>query len=181
MSRIGKKPIIIPDGVKVSFQNGLSRIEGPKGIIERGIRPEVKVEIDKDQILVSVKDSSKKSRAFHGLFRSLIANDVQGVTELYTKELELVGVGYRAEMDGDNLVLRVGFSHPVTIEPEEGINIQVKEQRVSVTGIRKDSVGQMAAKIRSVRPPEPYKGKGIRYLGEEVRRKEGKKAVTAAN
>lgn len=181
MSRIGKKPIIIPEGVKVSFKDGIVRIEGPKGTIEREIRPEVNLTISKDQVLVSIKHLSKKNQAFHGLFRSLIANDVKGVAESYMKVLELVGVGYRAEMDGENLVLRVGFSHPVIIKPEKEIKFQVKEQRVSVIGIRKDLVGQVAAKIRDVRPPEPYKGKGIRYLGEEIRKKEGKKAITAAS
>ena len=176
MSRIGKKPIALPEGVEVKIEGEKITVKGPKGSISRMIRPEIKVEIKDQEILVSVAQEGKDSKAFHGLFRSLIANDVQGVTQGWEKTLEMAGVGYRVKMSGENLDIEAGFSHPVIIKPEENISFRVEgNNKIIIQGIRKDQVGAVAARIRAIRPPEPYKGKGIHYLGEEIRRKEGKK------
>lgn len=178
MSRIGKKPISIPDKVEVDIKDGHVIISGPEGTIEQSLRPEIKVEKEDDQLLVKLKKGHEEARNFQGLMRSLINNDVQGVTEKFVKKLELRGVGYRAQEKGSKLVLEVGLSHPVEIEAPEGIDFEVAKKKITVRGVRKDLVGQIAAKIRHVRPPEPYKGKGIRYLNETVYRKEGKKAIS---
>lgn len=181
MSRIGRKPIAIPAGVEVKIDGPQISVQGPKGSLERTLPEEIKAEIQDGQVLVSIGRETDRSKAFWGLFRSLIANDITGVTDGFKKELELVGVGYRARLEGRDLVLEVGLSHEVRVKPDEGIEFQVPAtNQIIILGIRKDQVGQVAHIIRRIRPPEPYKGKGIRYAGEEVRRKEGKKTVAGA-
>lgn len=181
MSRVGKKPIEIPEGVEVKIEGDNKSkliVKGPKGELKRGIRPEVKVEVKEGKILVTPQRETKRTKAFWGLTRSLIFNIIRGVTEGYEKKLEIQGVGYKANLEGEDLVLEVGFSHPVKIKKPKEINFSVEKNIITVSGIDKQLVGQVAAKIRKVRKPEPYKGKGIRYLGEQVRRKPGKKAAT---
>ena len=180
MSRIGKKPITIPEGVEIKIEDSEIRVKGPKGELKREIRPEIKVEIKEKEILVSPLKETKKTKAFWGLTRALINNMVKGVIEGYEKKLQIEGVGYKARVEGEYLILEVGFSHPVKIKQPEGINFSVEKNIITVSGIDKELVGQVAAKIRKVRPPEPYKGKGIRYLGEQIRKKAGKKMVAAA-
>jgi len=180
MSRIGKKPIPIPEGVEVKINDNKVIIRGPEGELSKEIRPEIRVEFKEGKIFVLPKSQTKKTNAFWGLSRALIFNMIKGVTEGYQKKLEIEGLGYRASLEGTDLILQVGFSHPVKIKPPEGIKFSVEKNIITVSGIDKELVGQVAAKIRKVRPPEPYKGKGIRYLGEIIRRKAGKKAVTAA-
>ncbi len=177
MSRVGKKPIKIPEGVAVDIKEEKVFVKGPKGELFVDIFPEVEVKEESGEILVLEKKKSKKSRAFWGTARALIANMIEGVTEGYTKELQIKGIGYRAEMQGEDLLLKVGFSHPVKIKKVEGVDFSVKKDIVAVSGIKKDLVGRVAAEIRKVRPPEPYKGKGIRYKDEKVVIKEGKKSV----
>ena len=179
MSRIGKKPIEIPKGVEVKIEDNVVIVKGPKGELQKKIRPEIKVEIKENEILVSPEKETKKTNAFWGLTRTLISNIIKGVTEGYEKKLEIQGVGYKANLEGEDLVLQVGFSHSVKIDKVGGIKFEVEKNIIAISGIDKELVGQVAAKIRKVRPPEPYKGKGIRYVGEEVRRKAGKKVVTA--
>lgn len=179
MSRIGKKPIEIPKGVEVKIEDNVVIVKGPKGELQKKIRPEIKVEVKENEILVSPEKETKKTNAFWGLTRTLIFNMIKGVTEGYEKKLEIQGVGYKTNLEGEDLVLQVGFSHPVKIDKVEGIKFEVEKNIITISGIDKELVGQIAAKIRKVRKPEPYKGKGIRYLGEEVRRKPGKKVVTA--
>ena len=179
MSRIGKKPIEIPDNVEVKIEEQTILVKGPKGELSREILPEIKVVIEDKKILVLPKVKTKRSSAFWGLTRALLDNLVKGVTLGYEKKLEMRGVGYRANMEGDDLILHLGFSHPVKVKSPEGIKFSVEKNIISVSGIDKELVGQVASKIRKVRPPEPYKGKGVRYLGEAVRRKVGKKAATA--
>ena len=179
MSRIGKKPIQIPPGVEIKIENEEITVKGPKGELKRKIRPEIAVENKDGQIFVSVKKNQKNSNPFWGLTRTLIFNMVQGVVEGHQKELEIHGVGYRANLEGEDLVLLVGYSHPVKIKKVEGIDFKIEKNVITVSGTEKELVGQIAAKIRKVRKPEPYKGKGIRYVGEYVRRKVGKKAVGA--
>ncbi len=177
MSRIGKKPIEIPQGVEISIENNLVKVKGPKGELEQYIRPEIKIEKKENEIIVSVGKETKRTSALWGLSRTLIANMIEGVTNGYEKKLEIQGVGYRASLEGEDLVLLVGFSHPVKIEKVVGIKFEVQKLNIIVSGINKELVGQVTARIRAVRPPEPYKGKGIRYEGEYVRRKSGKKAI----
>ena len=179
MSRIGKKPILIPENVEIKIEGQKIIVKGPKGELQREIRPEIKLEVEKDKILVIPQKKTKGTKAFWGLTRALVFNMIKGVTEGYEKKLQLEGVGYKANLEGEELVLQVGFSHPVKIEKPEGVNFSVEKNIITVSGINKELVGQIAAKIRKVRPPEPYKGKGIRYVGEEVRRKAGKKVVGA--
>ncbi len=175
MSRIGKKPIPIPPGVAVTVDGSTVRVKGPKGELSQAFRPEVRVRVDDGQVVVERVAESRTHRALHGLTRALIANMVEGTVSGFRKTLELVGVGYRAEKKGNVLVLNVGYSHPVEYPEPEGITITTPSPTtVVVEGIDKQRVGQVAAEIRSVRPPEPYKGKGIRYQGEQVRRKAGK-------
>lgn len=178
MSRIGKRPIPIPDKVTVNIQGRQVKVKGPKGELDRTLTEQVSVEQEGNLIKVLRRDDSRLARQRHGLSRTLVANMVEGVSQGYTKQLEIQGVGYRAQMQGKTLVLNVGYSHPVEIEPPEGIQLDVpKESRglqILVSGIDKEIVGNVAAKIRAVRPPEVYKGKGIRYQGEFVRRKAGK-------
>lgn len=179
MSLIGKKPILIPPGVEVKTEGQKVIISGPKGILIREIRPEVGLAIENNQIKVSPRLETKKSKAFWGLTRALINSMVKGVAEGYEKKLEIEGLGYKAFLEGNNLVLKVGFTHPIRIECPEGIKFLVEKNIITVSGANKETVSQIAAKIRAVQPPEPYKGKGIRYLGEKIRKKIGKKAVTA--
>lgn len=178
MSRIGKKHIEILAGVTVTVSdNNLISVKGPKGELSRYIRPEIKVEIKEKEVIVIPAGETKRTSALWGLSRTLIDNMVIGVSEGYFKRLEIQGVGYRANLEGEDLVLLVGFSHPIKIAKVEGIKFEVEKNIIIVSGIDKELVGAMTAKIRAVRPPEPYKGKGIRYEGEYVRRKSGKKAV----
>ncbi|WP_126424806.1 50S ribosomal protein L6 [Brevibacillus marinus] len=176
MSRIGKKPIAIPAGVTVS-QNGTElTVKGPKGTLVRNFHPDIKINVQDNEIVVERPSDNKLHRSLHGTTRALIANMVTGVSEGFSRTLELVGVGYRAAKSGKGVTLSLGFSHPVEITPEEGIEIEVPNQTTLVIkGIDKERVGQVAAEIRSIRKPEPYKGKGIKYSDEVVRRKEGKK------
>jgi large subunit ribosomal protein L6 len=175
MSRIGKMPIPLPANVAVTVDRNTVRVKGPKGELSRTFRPEMKVEVADGQVLVHRETEEKQHRAFHGLTRALLANMVHGVTEGYRRTLEIVGVGYKAEKKGKALVLTVGYSHQVTYPEPDGITLSTTSPTVVVVeGIDKEKVGQVAAEIRGVRPPEPYKGKGIRYQGEQVRRKAGK-------
>lgn len=176
MSRIGHMPIEIPSQVSVNIDGNEIKIKGPKGELKRKINPEVSVSLEDGKLKVTRSSDDKSQKALHGLTRSLIANMVQGVTRGYEKGLEISGVGYRAEKDGEKLVLRVGFTHPVIVEPRPGINfdIDAKNVNIRVKGIDKETVGQTAAEIRNVRPPDSYKGKGIRYAGEIIKLKAGK-------
>lgn len=175
MSRIGRKPIEIPAGVEVKLNGTEITVKGPKGQLTRVLHPAMKVTIENNQILVERPSEKKEHRSLHGTTRSVIANMVEGVTNGFEKRLELVGVGYRASKSGNKVVLSVGYSHPVEVIPEQGIEFEVPENtKVIVKGIDKEQVGAMAAKIREIRKPEPYKGKGIRYENERIRRKEGK-------
>lgn len=175
MSRIGQQPIKIPEGVSVDYHPPLLVVKGPKGELRQRIRPELEVEIGEGQIKISRKKNDKFVRSLHGLTRTLIVNIIEGLTRGYSKVLKLVGTGYRVKKEGKKLVLSLGFSHPVEVEPVEGIQFEVEgNDTIKVSGIDKQLVGQVAAKIRQIKPPEPYKGKGIRYQDEEVRRKPGK-------
>jgi large subunit ribosomal protein L6 len=174
MSRIGKLPIPIPAAVKVEINDRQVSITGPKGTLSREVVPEVRLTLEDGRLIVTRPSDQPRDRAMHGLTRALLANMVTGVDAGFRKTLELVGVGYRAQMQGSKLVLALGFSHPVEIEPPEGITFSMEGPRVHIDGIDKEQVGQVAADIRKLRPPEPYLGKGIRYQGEYVRRKAGK-------
>ncbi len=175
MSRIGKRPIPIPPGVTVEIADGLVRVRGPKGELELKVHPKMIVQQVDGTVLVQRPSDERFFKQLHGLYRTLIANMVQGVTEGFRKDLEIHGVGYRAALEGKTLVLNVGYSHPVRIEPPPGITFVVESPtRIGVLGIDKQLVGEVAAQIRRVRPPEPYQGKGIRYVGEVIRRKAGK-------
>ncbi len=177
MSRIGKKTIIIPSGVEVEIKNDVVSVKGPKGQLEREIRPEIKVEVIDNEIKVSIKKETKKSKAFWGLTRSLINNMVIGVSQGFEKKLQIEGVGYKVNQEQDNLVLNLGFSHPVKFKIPEEINSLIEKNIITLSGIDKQLVTQTAAKIKKIKPPEPYKGKGIRYFGEVIKKKVGKKAV----
>ncbi|HEX2154142.1 MAG TPA: 50S ribosomal protein L6 [Acidimicrobiia bacterium] len=175
MSRVGNNPIPVPSGVDVRIDGPEVTVKGPKGELKRKFPERVSIAVDDEVATVSRSDESHEAKALHGLSRALLANMVQGVTDGFRRDLEIQGVGYRAQLKGANLELQVGFSHSVTVEAPRGIAFEVPEPtRVSVTGIDKELVGQVAADVRKVRPPEPYKGKGIRYVGEYVRRKAGK-------
>ncbi len=178
MSRIGKKPIEIPHNVEVKIEDGKVTVLGPKGELSQEIRPEINIEIKKDKIYVSPGMETKQTKAFWGLTRALLANMLNGVVSGYEKKLEIKGIGYKASLEGENLVLTIGFTHPVKIEAPKGIKFKVEKNIITIFGINKQLVGLIAAKIRKTRPPEPYKGKGIRYVGEKVRKKVGKKAIT---
>ncbi len=180
MSKIGQKPITIPEGVTVTIDGRNLTVVGPKGTLSLLVRQEVKVNIVDSVVTVERKSESKIAKSMHGLVRSLVFNMVTGVDKPWKKELELIGVGYRANVSGNKLVLSLGFSHPVEVIAPEGIEFATVENKVIVTGIDKTLVGQVAADIRKKRKPEPYKGKGIRYVGEYVRRKSGKAAKAAA-
>ena len=175
MSRIGKLPITVPSKVTVTIDGHLVAVKGPKGELSRILSNEVTVELEGDTLLVKRRDESRPARQMHGLSRTLVANMVEGVSQGFQRRLEIQGVGYRAQVQGRTLTLNVGYSHPVNIEPPDGVTIAVETNtNVIVSGFNKEEVGNTAAKIRAVRPPEPYKGKGIRYAGEVVRRKAGK-------
>ena len=175
MSRIGNKVITVPAGVEVSIVDNFATVKGPKGELKQQFDQDMTFNIEGNEITVVRPSDSKRHRTVHGTTRAILANMVEGVSAGFKKELELIGVGYRAQMQGKKLVLSVGYSHPVEFEEIEGIKLGVEgNTKVSIEGINKEVVGQYAAKVRAVRPPEPYKGKGIRYVGEYVRRKEGK-------
>jgi large subunit ribosomal protein L6 len=180
MSRIGKKPIEIPAEVQVKIEGNKVTVKGPKGELSKEFRPEIGFEIKEGKIFVFPKIETKITKALWGTYRQLISSMIEGVLKGYEKKLEIEGLGYRATMEGENLVLRVGYSHPVVVSPPKGIKISVEKNIITVFGIDKELVGQVAANIKKVKPAEPYKGKGIKYLGEKIRRKVGKKATTAA-
>lgn len=175
MSRIGRKPIDLPNGVQLTQDNAVVTVKGPKGTLSRTIHQDMKVTVQDNVITIERPSDNKLHRSLHGTTRTIIANMIDGVTEGFSKSLELVGVGYRANKAGDKVVLNVGYSHPVEFAPEQGIEFEVPSNtKIIVKGIDKELVGATAAKIRSVREPEPYKGKGIMYEGERIIRKEGK-------
>jgi large subunit ribosomal protein L6 len=175
MSRVGKMPISLPQGVDVQIAGRRVTVKGPKGELSRDLDPEMRVEQKDSQLIVTRPSEQPRHRAMHGLTRTLVANMVTGVSNGFSKTLELQGVGYRAQMQGQNLVLAVGYSHPVNVPPPPGIEFEVEgTSKIIVKGINREHVGQAAADVRKIRPPEPYKGKGIRYTGEYVRRKAGK-------
>ncbi len=181
MSRIGRLPVDIPAGVEVSVSDNEVQVKGPNGAMQRQFLPDVTIRKDGSQVIVERHDDAAFSRAIHGTTRAVIQNMVTGVSTGFKRELEILGVGYRAEMNGKVLVINVGYSHPVEVDPPEGISFDAnpKTREIIVSGYDKEVVGQVAADIRKIRPPEPYKGKGIRYKGEYVRRKAGKAGKTA--
>jgi large subunit ribosomal protein L6 len=179
MSRVGKKPIQIPAGVEVKIENGAIVVKGPKGFISKNIPAGILVEQKEKEILVSPKSINKKNKSLWGLMRMIISNMVDGVTKGFEKKLEMEGVGFRANVQGNDLVLEVGFSHDVKLPAPEGIKYSMEKNVIVVSGIDKELVGQTAAVVRRIKKPEPYKGKGIRYQGEIIKRKLGKKAATA--
>lgn len=180
MSRIGKKPVVIPAGVEVKLDGNHISVKGPKGELALDFNPEISVEIKENEIIVSRPSDDKTHRSLHGLTRTLISNMVTGVTEGYSKTLEVNGVGYRAQKQGKNLVMNLGYSHQVIVPEVDGITVDVPSaNQIVVSGADKQLVGQFAAEVRAKRPPEPYKGKGIKYSDEHIRRKEGKAAKGA--
>ena len=180
MSRVGLQPIEIPSGVTVSFEGAVANVKGPKGTISKALPAACDYNQEDSVIRVVRRKDDQTSRSMHGLARTLLANMIEGVTKGFDKQLEIVGVGYKAEVKGKQLVLTVGYSHPVNFDVPEGIKIETPAPtQIKVSGIEKDRVGQICADIRKVRPPEPYKGKGIKYVGEYIQRKAGKTAVGA--
>jgi large subunit ribosomal protein L6 len=182
MSKIGKKPIIIPEGVQVTADSGIVKVKGPKGESELPLHPKIQVSLLDKTLKVSVKKpEDRRQKALWGTYRSLLASLISGVISGFEKKLEVIGVGYKANLEGEKLVLSLGFSHPIIIRIPKGLAVKIEKNVISISGINKQEVGEFAACIRSHRPPEPYKGKGIRYVGESVRRKPGKvvKAVGA--
>lgn len=178
MSRKGKLPIPVPNGVEVKLAANEISVKGPKGTLHQPLKEGIDIKLDNGQIIVALKDESADDGHFHGLYRTLIHNMVQGTTNGFTTELEMIGVGYRAAVQGSLLDLQVGFSHPTKLPIPEGVQVKVdKNTAITVSGIDKQRVGQFAASIRAIRPPEPYQGKGIRYKGEYVRKKAGKAAA----
>jgi len=175
MSRVGKKPIPVPGKTKISYKDRVITVQGEKGTLTRSIHPNVDLEVEKETIKVTMLKETKSNKALQGLTRSLVANMVTGVDKGFEKVLEINGIGYRASLSGNTIVLNLGFSHPVNFELPDGISAKVdKNNTVTLSGINKELLGQTAASIRSLRPPEPYKGKGIKYAGEYVQRKAGK-------
>ena len=175
MSRIGKMPVTIPNGVKVEVFNNTIKTTGKKGTLEKTIHPDMKVKINENRIYILRPSESKLHKSLHGLSRTLIDNMIKGVSSGFEKTLEIQGVGYRAMLEGNKMIIHVGYSHPIKIDPPEGIEFEIEKQKIiKVKGINKEAVGEMAARIRILRKPEPYKGKGIRYIDEVVRRKVGK-------
>ena len=175
MSRIGRLPIVIPSGVNVDIQEGLVKVKGPKGEASQSISPDMIIKREENKLIVERSGDSKNLRALHGLTRSLLNNMVVGVNTGWEKSLEVVGVGFRVEKTGEKLVLRVGFSHTVEVEPLPGVTLATDgPSRIKISGVSREDVGEMAANIRGIRPPDAYKGKGIRYVGEKVRIKPGK-------
>ena len=181
MSRIGKKPIPLPKGVEVHVGNGIVQVKGPKGDLLVNLMPGISAKVEDGVLTLERENEERQTRAYHGLNRALLANAVTGVSEGWKKELEIVGIGYRAEKKGNAVVFNLGYSHPIEYPVPEGIEIEVdsKANKLAVIGIDRQKVGQVAAEIRGLRPPEPYKGKGIRYAGEYVRIKAGKQGVKA--
>ena len=177
MSRVGRLPVPLPAGVDVTIEPGHVSVKGPQGELAQHVHPDLHIALGDNEVVVTRPSDRREHRSHHGLVRALIQNMITGVTQGWSKTLEIQGTGYRAEMDGKTLVLRVGYSHLVRKEPPDGIEFAVEGQLVHVRGANKQVVGQQAAEIRAVRPPEPYKGKGIRYQGEWVRRKQGKSAI----
>jgi large subunit ribosomal protein L6 len=177
MSRIGKKPVAIAKGVKVEVKDGKIVVSGPKGQLEEKLRGDVAIKIEGETVKVERQNDNKETKALHGLYRALISNMVAGVSNGYTKKLEITGVGFKAELKQNFIMLSLGFSHPIYFKPPEGVKVEVPQPTaVIISGIDKQLVGSVAAKIRSFKKPEPYKGKGVKYEGEVVRRKEGKTA-----
>jgi len=182
MSRIGRQPVAIAKGVEVNVADGRVRVKGPKGQLEEAVAPHCRVEVKGAEVLVHRDGEEKRAKAMHGLMRALVANMVKGVTEGFSRSLDIVGVGYRAEVANKKLTLTIGFSHPVVMAIPQGLEVVAESQtRLLVRGASKQQVGQFAAEIRKVREPEPYKGKGIRYVDEQVRRKVGKTGVSTGS
>jgi large subunit ribosomal protein L6 len=180
MSRIGRRPVSIPAGVSVEQVGGELRVQGPKGALVAPVPPSVRVAVEGGAVRFDRTDDRKPSRAYHGLARATVANMVRGVTEGFSRELQIEGVGYRAEASGRKLTLSLGFSHPVVMEVPEGLSVAVEGQnRIRISGIDRAQVGQFASEIREMRPPEPYKGKGVRYADERIRRKVGKAGASS--
>ena len=177
MSRIGKQPITIPEKTEVSISDSEITVKGPLGEIKRTVRPEVSVEVKDNEVLVSPSRPGRQAQALWGTYASHVSNMVRGVHELFEKKLVVEGVGFRVEASGKNLTLNVGFSHPVVMKIPEGLEVSVEKNMITIKGINKDAVGKFAAEVRAKKKPEPYKGKGIRYEDEVIRRKQGKKAV----
>ena len=180
MSRIGAQKITIPDGVQVAFQEGNLTVKGPKGELSRKVRDEITFHIEDEKITVEKKAKTRLANKLWGTYASHAKNMIKGVTEGYKKELEVRGIGYRTEMKGNQLILHVGFSHPVTFDIPEELQVSVSDLTVTIEGFDKEKIGQFAAQVRQVKKPDPYKDKGVRYVGEVVRRKQGKKAETVA-
>jgi large subunit ribosomal protein L6 len=174
MSRIGKRPVAIPKGVTIERKGAEIHVKGPKGTLAESLPPSVNVAVEGEEITFKRSDDRTPTRAAHGLARALVANMVRGVTEGFVRELEIQGVGYRAEAAGQTLKLTLGFSHPISVKVPAGLKVSVAENKIKIEGADKMLVGQFAANVRELRPPEPYKGKGVRYVGEHVRRKVGK-------
>jgi large subunit ribosomal protein L6 len=183
MSRIGKKPIPVPSGVECKLDGMVLRVKGPKGQLQRSLHPNMKIDVDGELITVTRPTDGRIDRSLHGLTRTLISNMVVGVTEGFSKTLNIVGVGYKVDLKGKALNLSLGYSHPIDYSPPEGIEFDVdsKKNQIIVKGINKETVGQISAEIRMLRPPEPYKGKGVMYAGEKIRRKAGKTAASGAS
>ena len=179
MTRIGKRPMLIPKVVKIKLEGDLREVKGPKGELSRKVHPKVHVKIDGDRAIISVADETRESASLHGLFRVLVENMVTGVTKGFERVLEIVGVGYRAELKGRTAVFNLGYSHPIDFDLPEGIDAKIEKTKIILSGIDKDLLGETAAKIRGFRKPEPYKGKGIKYADEMIRRKAGKAGATA--
>jgi large subunit ribosomal protein L6 len=176
MSRIGRKPIVIPKGVQVDINDRTVKVKGPKGELARAFSPEIGIALEGGQVVVTRSSDARQMRALHGTTRAVLSNMIRGVSDGFTKTLQVEGVGYRAEMKGKQLVMALGYSHPVAVDPPTGIafGVDEKARTITVWGIDKETVGQVAANLRNWRPPEPYKGKGLRYQGEQIKRKAGK-------
>jgi large subunit ribosomal protein L6 len=176
VSRIGRMPVVVPSGVQVNIQGSSVKVKGPNGELERAFSPSIAISMENGSVIVQRSSDAPQQRALHGTTRALLSNMITGVSSGFTKTLEIDGVGYRAELNGSNLVLYVGYSNPVTVVPPKGITFEVEARTriVRVKGFDREQIGQVAADIRKIRPPEPYKGKGIRYQGEHIRRKAGK-------
>jgi large subunit ribosomal protein L6 len=180
MSRIGRKPLPVPKGVTLAQKPGLVSVKGPKGELSKAVPSGVTIKMEADTILVSRADDSRENRSKHGLVRAHLANMVKGVTEGWTRELEINGVGYRAEVAGDTMTMALGYSHPVVFKLPKGVSAKVEKNRVMLTSADRDLVGQTAAKVRELRAPEPYKGKGVKYVEEVIKRKVGKAGATSS-
>jgi len=179
MSKLGRKPIQIPENVKVEYNDSIFKATGPKGTLEFPIKDKVNVKFDDNQIKLSIEKFDKISKSYYGLTRAQIANMMKGITDGFSINLELIGVGFRAEIKGNKIILNIGFSHPVEIEIPDGLDVNIEKNKIMISGINKQMVGQLAAKIRANKKPEPYKGKGIKYENEIIRRKAGKVVAKA--